>query len=70
METELSSIDQGSLDVLNEQVEKLKELFPEVVVEGKVDFERLKATTGKIVDDGSERYSLRWAGERNAIRKL
>lgn len=70
METEFSSVDQGSLDVLNEQIEKLRELFPEVVVEGKVDFERLRATLGNIVDDQPERYSLTWAGKRNAIRML
>ena len=36
-----------SLNIINKQVEKLKELFPETVTEGKVDWEKLQATLGK-----------------------
>lgn len=63
-------VNRSSAELLNEQIEKLKDLFPEAVSEGKVDFEKLKATLGEIVDDRSERYSFAWAGKRDAIRLL
>jgi adenine-specific DNA-methyltransferase len=59
-----------SSDLLAQQVERLKELFPECVAEGKVDFEKLKASLGEIVDDRPERYSFTWAGKRDAVRLL
>jgi len=59
-----------SVDLVKENIARLKELFPEAVSEGKVDFEKLKATLGEVVDDKPERYSFTWAGKRDAIRLL
>ena len=56
-------------DVLAGQVEKLKTLFPECVAEGRVDFERLRATLGGAADDGG-RFRFTWAGKADAIRLL
>jgi adenine-specific DNA-methyltransferase len=64
------SVERATPDLVDEQVERLKEIFPECVAEGKVDFERLKATLGEIVDERPERYSFTWAGKRDAIRLL
>ena len=33
-------------------------IFPEVVTEGKVDFEKLKQLLGEYVDDSNERYNF------------
>lgn len=55
-------------DILAEQQQKLKELFPEAFTEGKIDFEKLRATLGDLVDDRPERYSFSWAGKRDAVR--
>jgi adenine-specific DNA-methyltransferase len=63
-------VERASADLVGEKVERLKEVFPEAFVEGKVDFEKLKATLGEVVDDGPERYSFTWAGKRDAIRLL
>ncbi len=57
-----------SQDVLAERLAALRELFPEVFTEGKVDFDRLKQTLGESVDEGRERYGLSWAGKSEAIR--
>jgi adenine-specific DNA-methyltransferase len=64
------SVARTSADLLAEQVERLKAVFPECVAEGKVDFEELKAALGEIADDSPERYSFTWAGKRDAIRLL
>lgn len=63
-------MDGKSLDIQEAQVEKLKELFPEVVSEGKVDWEKLKATLGEDVTFSNERYVLNWAGKSEAFRVL
>ena len=57
-------------DFINERIEQLKILFPEIVSEGKVNFEKLRQSLGEIVDDRPERYSLTWAGKKDAIRLL
>ncbi|MCG2769262.1 MAG: site-specific DNA-methyltransferase [Chloroflexota bacterium] len=56
--------------IVEEQLARLKDIFPEAFSEGKVDFEKLRATLGDVVDDGPERYTFNWAGKRDAIRLL
>src|SRR5690606_15680419 len=48
----------------------LKQLFPEVFTEGKIDFERLKQVLGEAVDSSRERYGLTWAGKSEAIKNI
>jgi adenine-specific DNA-methyltransferase len=57
-------------DVLAAQVAKLAELFPEAVVEGRVDFDKLKATLGGAAESGPGRFSFTWAGKDDAISLL
>jgi len=33
-----------SINIISEQIEKLKQLFPETISEGKIDWEKLQAT--------------------------
>ena len=53
-----------------ELTERLRELVPEAFSEGKIDFTKLRATLGDLVDDRPERYVFSWAGKRDAIRLL
>ena len=55
-----------SADVLAENVERLKALFPEACAEGKIDFETLKQLLGGEVEEREERYGLNWHGKRRA----
>ena len=55
-----------SADVLAENVEHLKALFPEAFTEGKIDFEVLKQLLGGAVDKREEKYGLNWHGKRRA----
>ncbi len=59
-----------SPDLIAEQIARLRELFPEAVAEGKVEWERLRATLGEIADDQPERYSFTWTGKQDAIRVI
>ena len=55
-----------SADIVAENIEHLKSLFPEVFTEGKIDFEVLKSLLGGKVDDREEKYGLNWHGKRQA----
>lgn len=57
-----------SMDLTEDNLNKLKELFPEVFEEGKIDFEKLRLVLGDEVDDNEERYEFTWHGKNNAIR--
>lgn len=58
-----------SKDLTKENIERLKELFPEVVTEGKIDFNVLQEVLGKEVQTGVERYQFNWAGKAQARRE-
>jgi len=55
-----------SADLIAENVEKLKTLFPEAFTEDKIDFDVLKQLLGGTVDEREERYGLNWHGKRKA----
>ena len=57
-------------DLVGERVRQLQALFPDVVTEGRVDFDKLRAALGDTVNGESERYSFTWSGKRDAIRLL
>ncbi|AOM39189.1 site-specific DNA-methyltransferase [Xenorhabdus hominickii] len=52
--------------IAQENVEQLKQLFPEVFSEGKIDFDALKAVLGEAIDDSDERYNFTWQGKTRA----
>lgn len=62
----MEKMDGKTMDIVAENVGKLKELFPEAFTEGKVDFEALKEVLGTFVDDRDERYSFTWNGKSKA----
>ena len=55
-----------STDVVAENVQHLKTLFPEAFTEGQLDFEVLKQLLGGAVNDREENYGLNWHGKRRA----
>lgn len=58
-----------SLDLVNENIQKLKELFPEVLAEGKIDFKVLQEILGEEIEEGEEYYRFTWAGKAQARRE-
>lgn len=58
-----------SADLIAQNLEQLKQIFPEVVKEGKVDFEALNDLLGNYGDTAEERFALNWAGKANARRE-
>ncbi len=64
----MEKINGYSLDIVKENISKLKEIFPEVFCEDKVDFERLQEVLGEYIEDKEERYRFEWHGKSQAIR--
>ena len=61
-------MDGRSLDILEENIDKMKQLFPEVFTEEKIDIEKLKEVLGEYSEDENERYDFTWNGKKDAIR--
>lgn len=59
-----------SLPPKEERIKILQSLLPEVFNEGKIDWEKLKATLGDVTDFSNERYVLNWAGKSDAFRVM
>lgn len=55
--------DGSTADIVGQNTEKLKELFPEVFTDGNIDFDALRDILGSYVDDRQERYSFNWNGK-------
>lgn len=55
-------------DIVEQNIEKMKELFPDVFTEGKVDLDALRETLGDYADERQERYSFTWNGKARARR--
>ncbi|WP_308806385.1 site-specific DNA-methyltransferase [Actinotignum urinale] len=68
MSDTINQIPSTTPDFTTEAANKLAQLFPEIVADGKVDIEKLKTILGVDVDDARERFGLTWPGKANAIR--
>ncbi|HFL8509357.1 TPA: site-specific DNA-methyltransferase, partial [Escherichia coli] len=55
-----------SMNITEDNICKLKSLFPEAFNENGIDFDVLKQLLGKNIDDKEERYGLNWHGKRQA----
>ncbi|MDP4007748.1 MAG: site-specific DNA-methyltransferase [Candidatus Peregrinibacteria bacterium] len=65
-----SKMNGKSLNPQEELLELLKQKFPEIFAEGKVDCQKLKQTLGEEVDLDSERYGMAWAGKSSCFRVI
>ena len=68
MSDTINQVPSTTPDFTTEAANKLAQLFPEVVADGKVDIDKLKIILGVDVDDARERFGLTWPGKAQAIR--
>lgn len=55
-----------SANIVADNIEILKQLFPTIVKEGNIDLNELKALLGENVEDKDEYYRFTWAGKSEA----
>ena len=61
-------MDKNSLDLEKLNIEKIKEIFPNAVTEGKIDFDKLRIVLGDEIDDRVEKYQFTWNGKSSTIK--
>lgn len=64
----MDKMDGLSLDLEKENINKIKELFPEAVEEGKINFDMLRAFLGDEIDESREKYQFTWNGKAKSIK--
>lgn len=69
--SEIQKQELTSMNITEEQLRKLKELFPEAFTEGlKVDWDKLRLTLGQSIDVGKERYGMNWPGKADCFKTI
>lgn len=63
-------MDGTSLTPEQEKINALRQILPEAFSEGKIDWEKLKATLGEDINFSNERYVLNWAGKSDSFKVL
>jgi adenine-specific DNA-methyltransferase len=58
-----------SADIVQENLQMLKMLFPTIVKEGKIDIDELKALLDEEIETNEEYYRFTWAGKSDARRE-
>ena len=64
----MDKMDGMTMNIEQANVEKLKEVFPEVFMGGKVDFDKLQGLLGHYIADDKEKYSFSWKGKADSLR--
>lgn len=67
----MQKVAQTSENMENENLQKLRGVFPQFVKDGVIDFDALRAffdSEGTL--EGTEKYGLNWAGKSNAFRAI
>ena len=64
-----SKLSGESNNIIQDNVIKLKEIFPEIVTGDKIDFDKLKLILGNNIDENPEKYNFTWPGKTQAIKE-
>ena len=64
----MTELDGTSEDLVQDNIQALTRLFPEVACDGKIDFHKLRNLLGDAVDNASDRYNFTWHGKDAALR--
>ena len=64
----LSQAEGSSADIVTENIEEMKKIFPDVFSENGVNFDVLRQllSDAKVLDEGEEKYGLNWHGKKKA----
>ena len=64
----MDKMDGMTMDIEQANVEKMREIFPEVFADGKIDFDKLQGLLGHYIADDKEKYSFSWKGKADSLR--
>lgn len=63
---EYKKVNQEIFNPVNENIQKLAQLFPTAVNDGELDIDSLKEELGQFKEVGKEKFELTWAGKQEA----
>ena len=63
-------IELESKNIVEENIEKLKQIFPDIIRDGKIDFDTLKTVLGEEIETNNESYKFEWAGKKNCYKAI
>ncbi len=58
-----------SINLVHENIKKLISLFPEIVVDGKIDFRVLRQLLGEVIEEDDEGYRFTWIGKSQSKKE-
>lgn len=64
----MKKVNKTTPNLIDMNINKLKNIFPEIVTEGKIDFNKLKLLLGEEIEESNEKYELNWKGKSNAVK--
>lgn len=59
-----------SNDIVKDNIEKLKQIFPDIVKDGSIDFDTLKTILGEEIETDKESYKFEWVGKQNCYKTI
>ncbi|HOB71615.1 MAG TPA: site-specific DNA-methyltransferase, partial [bacterium] len=59
-----------SMNISEDRQKQLKQLFPEVFSEGKIDYDKLRSVLGDLVETERERYGMSFAGKSECMKVI
>src|SRR5699024_10078420 len=68
MSAEFNKTSRTTIDYSSQNIEKIMNIFHEIITEGKIDFDKLRILLGEAIDESNEKYELTWNGKANAMR--
>jgi len=66
----IDKLDLNSLNITEERKSQLKQIFPEVFTEDKIDFDKLRMALGDEIEESPERYEMNWAGKKESFKQV
>ena len=63
-----NTMDGLSMNIEQTNLDKLRSVFPECVIEGKLDIDKLLSLCGEYIDNDFEKYKFEWKGKADCLR--
>ncbi len=59
-----------SKDLEQQRLEELRNIFPEIFEDGRINYDKFKTILGESVDEKSEHYSFNWSGKKECYKTI
>lgn len=64
-----NKVEYHSMDIIEQKKQELMRIFPEIIVEGKLDIDKLKLVLGEDIAESRDKFGLYWNGKSDIVFK-